>query len=185
MRPQRKYEIPLEPFYPDKEMPEKMIAKMEIFMFAVMMPLIFMILSVLNILGMAELVNSSYAKTYTPLYAEVVAEIPDDVVLPSYMDKLEQAYMLDELAGDGSVLKISVYKEMETCRLSPEGEEIYPYIEVIKWESNGLHLIRLSFIDDEGHQQDFFDEKALMSPATDILRRYIPKSIVRGFLIHP
>ncbi len=53
-----------------------MIAKMEIFMVAVMLFLIPMILLVLNILDMAELVNSSYAKPYTPLYAESLVIFP-------------------------------------------------------------------------------------------------------------
>ena len=137
------------------------------------MALIFMIRVVLNI-AIPEFVNSSDAKPYKPLYAEVVAEISDDVILPSYMDNLEQAFLFDELAQDGCVFKISVYKKRGIRRLLPSGKEIYSYIEVIKWEPNGFHLIRLSFIDDEGYRHDYADEEALRSPATDRLRKYVP-----------
>ncbi len=140
--------------------------------YCALMGVIFVTVVVSNLF---DFVNSSYAKTYLPLFADVVAEIPDDVMLPSYLDRLEQAYTQDGLAEDGSVLKFSVYREKGVLHLSPNGEEIYPYIEIIKWEPNGLHLIYLSFIDKEGHQQLLIDEQALSNQATDILKKYIPK----------
>jgi len=109
------------------------------------------------------------------------AEIPDDAVLPSYLSRLavDSAVIFGKTA-DGCVVVRIDYLDPDFKYIDKDGEEIYSYLEYIKFEpNNASHLIGVSFITDDGEIFLYADESAFRGPATDKLTKIKSESGIK------
>lgn len=118
---------------------------------------------------------SAEAKSYKALCAEVSAEIPDDAVLPP-QETLGFAYSMDAKAEDDAVLKIFFYEEKGGVRYFQGAIQLPAFVEVIKWDQYGIHLIRITYFDPRKGRLHLADKTATHEAAKDRLEWYVPEN---------
>ncbi|MDP1629104.1 MAG: hypothetical protein Q8L57_00635, partial [bacterium] len=118
----------------------------------------------------------AYAKPYKPMMiSDYTAEIPGETVLPNYLERLEMDYAVYDGAPDGSTLMITFFKDPDFRYLDENGKEIFPYLEVLKFEikddKGRVNLVSFVFINAEKEMETYVDEKSLYEPATGKLTK--------------
>jgi len=121
-------------------------------------------------------------KPYKPVSInnpDYTAEIPDNVILPD-IRKLELAVPPRKSPNDPNLIML-LYKD-SSFRYFDEtnGEEIYPYMELIKKEEGVFHLITLAFINGEIQIEVYEDGGAFRGGASDRLDKFVSN---KGLLI--
>ena len=131
--------------------------------------------ALLSILVAIFVWSTASAKPYRPFTLNGAAEIPDETILPDYLERLEMDYTVYDGAPDGSTLMITFFKDPDFRYLDENGKEISPYLEVLKFEIKGdkgrVNLVSLVFISAENKIEMYADEKSLGEPATGKLTR--------------
>ncbi len=114
------------------------------------------------------------AKPYKALTKGVGSpvEIPDETVLPDYMARLEYA---ETILYFGTLRAANFYKDPEFRYLKEDGEEIFPYAEIVKKEGDSLHLFGLFFINNKNVLEFYADGENSNSPPTGKLKKFIPQ----------
>ncbi len=113
------------------------------------------------------------AKIYNALCAGVSAEIPDDAVLPR-QETLEFVSSADARSEDGAILKIFFYEEKGGVEYLEGTVQVPAFVEVIKWDQRGIHLIRIAYFDPKKGRLHLADKTATREAAKDKLDWYIP-----------
>ncbi len=121
--------------------------------------------------GLAE------GKSYRPVSIhspDYVAEVPENTILPD-VSKFELAVPPRKHPNDPDLIMI-LYKDI-SFRYFDEtnGEEIFPYMEVIKKEKGTFHLVTVSFINKELKIELYEDRSALAGQTSDRLEKYLIK----------
>lgn len=122
-------------------------------------------------------VNSSHGKSFKPLSIPTpgyTVEIPDAVVLPD-LSRFELAVPPRPHPNVPHFIMI-LYRD-PSFRYFDEGngEEIFPYMELLKKEEGVFHLITLAFINPEVQIEVYDDHGGFSGPAMGRLEKVIVK----------
>ena len=104
-----------------------------------------------------------------PTYA---ADIPDYVILPD-TSKLELAGPPRKHPNDHNIIMLLYRDSIFGYFDDTTGEEIFPYMELIKKEEGGFHLITLAFINEEVKIEVYEDGGAFRGRASDRLEKFV------------
>ena len=104
-----------------------------------------------------------------PTYA---ADIPDYVILPD-TSKLELAGPPRKHPNDHNLLMLLYRDSVFGYFDETTGEEIFPYMELIKKEEGGFHIITLAFINEEVKIEVYEDGGAFRGRASDRLEKFV------------
>ncbi len=123
-------------------------------------------------LGLADLVEG---KPYRPVSIHnpnYMADIPDSVILPD-ASRFELAGPPRKHPQDPNLMML-LYRDSAFGYFDETtGEEIFPYMELIKKEDGAFHLITLAFIN-EGVQIELYEDGgAFKGRASDRLNKFI------------
>ena len=127
------------------------------------------ILFTLNLGGVVE------GKPYRPVsinHPTYAADIPDYVILPD-PSKLELAGPPRKHPNDHNIIMLLYRDSVFGYFDETSGEEIFPYMELIKKEGGGFHLITLSFINAEVKIEVYEDGGAFSGRASDRLDKFV------------
>ena len=127
------------------------------------------ILLALNLGGLAE------GKPFRPVSINnqtYAADIPDYVILPD-TSKLELAGPPRKHPNDHNLLMLLYRDSLFEYFDETTGEEIFPYMELIKKEEGGFHLITLAFINEEVKIEVYEDGGAFRGRARDRLEKFV------------
>jgi hypothetical protein len=106
---------------------------------------------------------------HNPTYA---ADIPDNVILPD-TSKLELAVPPRKHPNDPNLIML-LYRDLGFRYFDEtSGEEIFPFMELIKKEEGGFHLVTLAFINEEVKIEVYEDAGAMKGHASDRLARFV------------
>jgi hypothetical protein len=105
----------------------------------------------------------------SPTYA---ADIPDHVILPD-TSMLELAGPPRKHPNDRNIIMILYRDSVFGYFDDTTGEEIFPYMELIKKEEGGFHLITLAFINEEVKIEVYEDGGAFRGRASDRLEKFV------------
>ncbi len=114
-------------------------------------------------------------KTYRPVSIHnpnYAADIPDYVILPD-TSKFELAGPPRKHPNDHNIIMILYRDSVFGYFDDTTGEEIFPYMELIKKEEGGFHLITLAFINEEVKIEVYEDGGALRGQASDRLEKFV------------
>ncbi len=103
-----------------------------------------------------------------------VAEIPDNVILPD-TGKFELAGPPRKHPNNPNLIML-LYRDSTFGYFDEtSGEEIFPYMELLKKEDGGLHLVTLAFINEGAQIELYEDGGAFTGKASDRLNKFISK----------
>lgn len=102
---------------------------------------------------------------------DVIVEIPEDLILPSYVSRLKYFESIDSRAYDGFPLFANFYTDPEFQYTDPEGYDLFPFVELMKEEKGSYHLVALFFIGDDNLVKAYIDRHSMTQPATDKLKK--------------
>lgn len=116
------------------------------------------------------------AKPYKPFTLDGTAEIPDNVILPDYLERLEMDHTIPQELPDGSYLMFSFFRDPDFQYFDPTGNEQLPYAEMLKFQHKAdgtasVHLVHFGFINAESEIEIYFDKNPLSGPASDKLEK--------------
>jgi len=123
-------------------------------------------------LGLGSLVEG---KPYRPVSIHnpnYVADIPDNVILPD-TSRFELAGPPRKHPHDPNLIML-LYRDSAFGYFDDTtSEEIFPYMELIKKEEGGFHLITLAFINEEVKIEVYEDGGAFRGRASDRLKKFV------------
>jgi len=100
------------------------------------------------------------------------ADIPDNVILPD-SSKFELAGPPRKHPNDHNIIMILYRDSVFGYFDETTGEEIFPYMELIKKEEGVFHLITLAFINEEVKIEVYEDDGAFKGRASDRLIKFV------------
>ncbi len=129
-------------------------------------------LVILLTLSLGRLVEG---KPYRPVsinHPTYAADIPDYVILPDTR-KLELAGPPRKHPNDHNIIMLLYRDSVFGYFDETTGEEIFPYMELIKKEGGDFHLITLAFINEEVKTEVYEDGGAFRGRASDRLEKFV------------
>jgi hypothetical protein len=99
------------------------------------------------------------------------AEIPDSVILPD-TSKFELAEPPRKHPNDPNLIMLLYQNPAFRYFDITTGEEIFPFMELIKKQEGAFHLVTLAFINEEGKIEVYEDEDAFKGRAIDRLIKF-------------
>ena len=118
--------------------------------------------------------GSVEAKPYRPISINnpnYVAEIPDSVNLPD-TSKFELAEPPRKHPNNPNLIMLLYQNPAFRFFDETSGEEIFPFMELIKKQEGAFHLVTLAFINEEGKIEVYEDEDAFKGRAIDKLVKF-------------
>jgi hypothetical protein len=123
-------------------------------------------------LGLGSLVEGKPFRPVSINNPSYMAEIPDNVFLPD-TSKFELAVPPRKHPNDPNLLMV-LYRDSSSQYFDEvSGEEIFPYMELIKKEEGGFHLVTLAFINEEVKIEVYEDIGAFRGRASDRLEKFV------------
>ena len=127
------------------------------------------VLLTLNLGGLVE------GKPYRPVsvnHPNYAVDIPDNVILPD-TSMFELAGPPRKHPNDHNIIMLLYRDSIFGYFDDTTGEEIFPYMELIKKEEGGFHLITLAFINEEVKIEVYEDGGAFRGRASDRLEKFV------------
>jgi len=115
------------------------------------------------------------AKPYRPISINnpnYAAEIPDSVILPD-TSKFQLAEPPRKHPNDPNLIMLLYQNPAFRYFDITTGEEIFPFMELIKKQEGAFHLVTLAFINEEGEIEVYEDAGAFKGRAIDKLDKFL------------
>jgi len=133
------------------------------------------IMAILLTMGLGSLAEGKPYRTLTINNPNYVADIPDNVILPDTR-KFELAGPPRKHPHDPNLLMLLYRDPSYQYFDESSGEEVFPYMELIKKEEADFHLVTLAFINEEIQIEVYEDPGAFRGPACDRLEKFASKA---------
>jgi len=132
------------------------------------------IMAILLTMGFGSLADSKPYRTLSINNPNYVADVPDNVILPDTR-KFELAGPPRKHPNNPNLLMV-LYRDTSYQYFDESsGEEVFPYMELIKREEADFHLVTLAFINEEIKLEVYEDHGAFRGPACDRLEKFESK----------
>lgn len=133
------------------------------------------IMAILLTMGVGSLVEGKSYRTLSINNPNYVADVPDNVILPDTR-KFELVGPPRKHPNDANLLMLLYRDPAYQYFDESSGEEVFPYMELIKKEEADFHLVTLAFINEKIKIEVYEDPGAFGGPACDRLEKFESKA---------